>query len=91
MLKASELCPATHQALVEAWAEAGLPKGCMNKITVARGDAAQVTEALISHPAIRKVEFIGSAAVGRIIGSVAAKVCVKPLSDFVELFANRCR
>ena len=73
VLKASELCPATHHALVEAFAEAGLPPGVLNKIQVARPDAAQVTEALIAHKAIRKVEFIGSAAVGRIIGSVAAK------------------
>lgn len=36
-------------------------------------DQLLVTETLIAHPAIRKVEFIGSAAVGRIIGSVAAK------------------
>lgn len=33
----------------------------------------QITEHIISHPSIRKVEFIGSAAVGRIIGSVSAK------------------
>ena len=31
------------------------------------------TEVLIANERIRKVEFIGSAAVGRIIGSVAAK------------------
>ena len=74
VVKASELCPATHQALIEAWAEAGLPPGVMNKIQVARPDAAQVTEVLIAHPAIRKIEFIGSASVGRIVGAVAAKV-----------------
>ena len=73
VMKASELCPATHHALVEAFVEAGLPPGVLNKIQVARPDAAEVTEALVAHPAIRKVDFIGSAAVGRIIGSVAAK------------------
>ncbi|KAL9057707.1 MAG: hypothetical protein Q9162_002181 [Coniocarpon cinnabarinum] len=73
VMKASELCPATHHAMVEALAEAGLPAGVLNKVQVARADAAQVTEALIAHPAIRKVDFIGSAAVGRIIGATAAK------------------
>lgn len=33
----------------------------------------EITETIIANPAIRKVEFIGSAAVGRIIGSVSAK------------------
>lgn len=41
-----------------------------------------VTEALLSHPAIRKVRFTGSAAVGKMIGEVASKL-LKP--GFVEL------
>ena len=53
--------------------EAGLPAGCLNKIQCSRSDGPAVTEAIIGHPSLRKVEFIGSAAVGRIIGSVAAK------------------
>ena len=73
VLKASELSPLTHQTILECFEEAGLPRGCINQVQVAREDAAQVTEALIANQRVRKVEFIGSAAVGRIIGSVAAR------------------
>ena len=78
VVKASELSPRTHLAVIEAFEEAGLPAGCVNLLQAARADAREVTEALISHPAIRKVEFIGSASVGRIIGQVAAKY-LKPV------------
>ena len=44
----------------------------------------QLTETLIAHPTIRKVEFIGSASVGRIIGSLCGKYlkpCLMELGD----------
>ncbi|KAH8805266.1 aldehyde dehydrogenase domain-containing protein [Xylogone sp. PMI_703] len=78
LLKASELSPRTHHYLVEAFEAAGLPAGCINVIQSRREDAAAVTEAIISNPIIRKVEFIGSAAVGRLIGQVSAKY-LKPV------------
>ena len=73
VMKASELCPWTHQLVLEVFKEAGLPAGALNQVHCARKDAAAVTEAMISHAALRKIEFIGSASVGRIVGSVAAK------------------
>ncbi|OCT50234.1 Vanillin dehydrogenase [Cladophialophora carrionii] len=73
VFKASELCPKTHHMLVSILGEAGLPDGVVNVIQTARHDAATVTEALISHPAIKKVEFIGSASVGRAIGQLCGK------------------
>ncbi|KIW63506.1 hypothetical protein PV04_08505 [Phialophora macrospora] len=73
VMKASELCPRTHSLIIEIWEQAGLPSGCLNQIQAARKDAPAVTEALIAHPAIRKVEFIGSASVGRAIGQLASK------------------
>ena len=78
VLKASEMCPRTHHAIVEAFIEAGLPSGCLNQIQASREDGPVVTEALLSHKAIRKVEFIGSASVGRIIGQLATKY-LKPV------------
>ncbi len=78
VFKASELCPRTHHAIVEAYNEAGLPPGCLNQLQARREDSAVVTEALISHRAIRKVEFIGSANVGKIIGQVASRY-LKPV------------
>lgn len=73
VFKASELAPRTHQAVVEAFMKAGLPDGCLNQIQARREDAPSVTEALISHKAIRKVEFIGSARVGKVIGQLSSK------------------
>ncbi|EXJ66245.1 uncharacterized protein A1O5_10397 [Cladophialophora psammophila CBS 110553] len=73
VFKASELCPWTHQLVLEVFTEAGLPAGALNKIQCSRADGPAVTEAIISHPALREVEFIGSATVGRIIGSIAGK------------------
>ena len=73
VLKASELCPKTHHLLVRCFEEAGVPKGVINVIQAKREDAAEVTEAIIAHKAIRKIDFIGSAAVGSQIGQVCAK------------------
>ncbi|KAF2683164.1 aldehyde dehydrogenase [Lentithecium fluviatile CBS 122367] len=78
VFKASELSPRTHFAITEAFTHAGMPAGVLNQIQTAREGAAEVTEALIAHEAIRKVEFIGSAAVGRVIGQLAAKY-LKPV------------
>lgn len=73
VLKASELSPWSHQLILEVFKEAGLPDGALNQIQCSRQDAAVVTEAVISHPSLRKIEFIGSPNVGRIVGGVAAK------------------
>jgi hypothetical protein len=78
IVKASELCPLTHHLLVSCLEEAGIPKGVLNVIQARREDAAPVVEALIAHTAVRKVDFIGSAAVGSKIGQVCAKY-LKPI------------
>ncbi|RSL53553.1 hypothetical protein CEP53_007719 [Fusarium sp. AF-6] len=57
----------------ETFLEAGFPKGSVNLIISSRGTAAEITEAVISHPNLRKIEFIGSPVVGRAIGAMAAK------------------
>lgn len=44
--------------------------------------ASEVTEAVIAHKGIRKVEFVGSASVGRAIGQLCARH-LKPI--FMEL------
>lgn len=78
VLKASELCPWTHQLALEAFHEAGFPLGAINMILADRPHGPEITEALIAHSAIRKIEFIGSAAVGRHIGSLGGKY-LKPV------------
>jgi vanillin dehydrogenase len=71
VLKASEMCPRTHAAVVHALQDAGLPSGAINLITNAPADAAGVVEELIAHPATRRINFTGSTKVGRIIAETA--------------------
>ena len=73
VLKGSELCPATHSLIAEALHAAGLPPGVLNFITSAPADAAAVVEALIAHPAVRRVNFTGSTRVGRVIAMSCAR------------------
>jgi acyl-CoA reductase-like NAD-dependent aldehyde dehydrogenase len=72
ILKASERCPRTHALIVEAFAAAGFADGVVNLVTNAPADAADVVGALIDHPAVRRINFTGSTAVGRIIARRAA-------------------
>jgi len=73
ILKASELCPRTHQLIIEAFAEAGFPDGVVNVVTNAPADAAAVVGALIDAPEIKRINFTGSTAVGKIIARRAAE------------------
>jgi len=73
VLKASELSPATHHLIGEILNQAGLPKGVVNVVTNAPKDAHQIVEALIAHPAVRRVNFTGSTRVGRIIGELCGR------------------
>lgn len=73
VMKTSELCPRTHALVVEAVASAGLPKGVLNAVSNAPEDAAKIVEALIAHPAVRRVNFTGSTRVGRVIAETAGR------------------
>ena len=79
VLKGSELSPATHGLIIEALQEAGLPAGVVNFITNAPEDAGAVVEAMVAHPAVRRVNFTGSTRVGRII----ARLCAQHLKPAV--------
>lgn len=78
VLKGSELSPATHGLIIEALQEAGLPAGVVNFVTNAPADAGAVVEAMVAHPAVRRVNFTGSTKVGRIIAQTCAKY-LKPV------------
>ncbi|MBA4087914.1 MAG: salicylaldehyde dehydrogenase [Novosphingobium sp.] len=73
ILKASEQCPRTHALIIEAFAEAGFPEGVVNVVTNAPKDAAEVVGALIDAPQVKRINFTGSTAVGRIIAVRAAQ------------------
>ncbi len=76
VLKASEICPRTHELIVAAFAGAGFPEGAVGLVSNAPADAGEVVGALIDHPAVRRVNFTGSTAVGRIV----AKRCAETLT-----------
>jgi acyl-CoA reductase-like NAD-dependent aldehyde dehydrogenase len=73
ILKASETCPRTHELIVEAFTEAGFPEGVVNVVTNAPEDAAEVVGALIDAPEVKRINFTGSTAVGKIIARRAAE------------------
>lgn len=73
ILKASETCPQTHALIVEAFSEAGFPEGVVQVVTNAPEDAADVVGALIDAPEVRRINFTGSTAVGKIIARRAAE------------------
>ena len=88
ILKASETCPRTHELIVEAFAEAGFPDGVVNIVTNAPADAGDIVGALIDAPEIKRINFTGSTAVGKIIARRAAdhlKPCLLELGGKAPL------
>ncbi|HZE34397.1 MAG TPA: CoA-acylating methylmalonate-semialdehyde dehydrogenase [Actinoallomurus sp.] len=63
VLKPSEKDPSTAVRLAELWQEAGLPDGVFN---VVHGDKVSV-DALLSHPDVRAVSFVGSTPIARYV------------------------
>jgi acyl-CoA reductase-like NAD-dependent aldehyde dehydrogenase len=73
VLKGSEVCPQTHGAIVASLHDAGLPPGVVNFVSHEADDAADVVDELISHPAVRRINFTGSTRVGRLVAENAAR------------------
>ena len=69
VLKPAEQTPLTAMRLAELTLEAGIPEGVF---TVVTGSGSVVGEAIIRHPAIRKVAFTGSTEVGMNVMRLAA-------------------
>ncbi|HMM55783.1 MAG TPA: CoA-acylating methylmalonate-semialdehyde dehydrogenase [Candidatus Desulfobacillus sp.] len=69
VLKPSEKVPSASLRMAELLAEAGLPPGVFN---VVHGDAAAV-DALIGHPLVRAVSFVGSTPVARHVQAACAR------------------
>ena len=69
IVKPAELSPLSALRLAALAHEAGLPAGALQ---VLPGPGPQVGEALVKHPAVRKVSFTGSTAVGKRIMQLAS-------------------
>ncbi len=63
VFKPSEYTPGVGQLLVEIWMEVGLPEGVLNLVQGGK----EVGMALVQHPDINGVYFVGSAHAGRAI------------------------
>ncbi|KAL4738493.1 aldehyde dehydrogenase domain-containing protein [Aspergillus similis] len=73
ILKASESSAYTQYLVVDCFRQAGLPGGVLNFICCPRERAGAVTEAMVAHQAVARVNFTGSTAVGRKVGQMCAK------------------
>nr|WP_316639292.1 aldehyde dehydrogenase [uncultured Roseateles sp.] len=72
ILKGSELCPRTHQLIIESFQDAGFAAGVLNYLTNDPADAGTVVEAIIANPAVRRVNFTGSTRVGKLLAATCA-------------------
>jgi salicylaldehyde dehydrogenase len=73
VFRGSEASPKTHALVAQALVEAGFPAGALNYLSNSPQSAPAVVDALISHKAIRRINFTGSTKVGRIIAEKSAK------------------
>jgi len=83
--KPSEATPLSALKIAELFAEAGLPDGVLNVIT---GPGAQLGQALSAHPAVDKISFTGSTAVGREIIRTSADTLKKVTMELGGKSAN---
>lgn len=70
LVKAPEETPAGPAALVQAFADAGLPPGVLGLVY---GNPAEISAYLIPHPVIRKITFTGSTPVGKQLAAMAGQ------------------
>jgi acyl-CoA reductase-like NAD-dependent aldehyde dehydrogenase len=73
VLKAPELAPFTVMRLAELFKEAGFPPGVVNMVT----GGADIGEAMVKHPGIDKIQFVGSGATAKKVLRTAAET-LKP-------------
>ena len=68
IVKAAEETPAAPAALIQAFADAGLPAGVLGLVY---GNPAEISAYLVPHPVIRKITFTGSTPVGKQLAALA--------------------
>ena len=83
VVKPASLTPLTTLYLAQIFEEVGLPPGVLNVITTSH--SADVSAAIIEHPALRKVSFTGSTPVGQQLLAQAAR---RVLRTSMELGGN---
>ncbi|GLA24637.1 hypothetical protein AnigIFM63326_000917 [Aspergillus niger] len=81
VLLSSKLSPRCYWAIGRAFLDAGLPNGCLNVISTCEEDMPQIINAMIEHPAVRKVNFTGCMDKGRQIAATCGKNLKPSLID----------
>ena len=77
VIKPSELTPFSCLALVELANRAGVPKGILSAVVGSAQSTPLIGDEMCTHPAVRKVAFTGSTAVGKLLASKAAATVKK--------------
>jgi acyl-CoA reductase-like NAD-dependent aldehyde dehydrogenase len=72
--KPSEYTPLTAMALMDALTEAGVPAGVANLVL---GEADKIGTVLLERPEVRKIHFVGSTRVGKLLMANAGKTNTK--------------
>ncbi|MDP3716591.1 MAG: NAD-dependent succinate-semialdehyde dehydrogenase [Acidobacteriota bacterium] len=70
----SEFTPLTAMAMTAVLVEAGLPAGVLNLVN---GDPEAMGQAMLDHPACRKISFTGSVRVGKILMDGASRTVTR--------------
>jgi malonate-semialdehyde dehydrogenase (acetylating)/methylmalonate-semialdehyde dehydrogenase len=70
VLKPSSHTPGATQLQAELWKEAGLPDGVFNVVYGGR----EAVTAIVEHPDVRAIQFVGSTAVGRYVYETGTKL-----------------
>ena len=74
VIKPSEEAPVSAGLLqAEILEEAGFPSGVINVVTHAPGDAGKIADVFFESPAVRCINFTGSAATARMLGERAGR------------------
>ena len=74
VVRAAELTPLSAMAMAAVLVEAGVPPGV---VALVNGDPAAMGQAMLDHPALRKISFTGSTRVGRLLMDGASRTMTR--------------
>ena len=74
VVRAAELTPLSAMAMAAVLEEVGLPAGVL---ALVNGDPAAMGQAMLDHPALRKISFTGSTRVGRLLMDGASRTMTR--------------
>jgi succinate-semialdehyde dehydrogenase / glutarate-semialdehyde dehydrogenase len=74
VVRPSELTPLSAMAICEILVEAGVPAGAIGLVN---GDPHAIGQAMLDHPALRKISFTGSVPVGKLLMDGASRTMTR--------------